>query len=153
MTQLEIKSDRAAQTARIRAALSLSALVRPVGSIDIEKSRAKKNLQDRHRADIEEKSRAILLDEPPVVTLQPARTIQDYWDRCQTEGFGFPDLIGYEPHLASYVGATASLRFIQLFGVAERPAVFVQGKDRILAITKEGEMLVPPSTWTIWRRH
>ena len=152
MVQLEIKESSAAYFQRTGQAVALCTKFMPVGSFDITSSSNPESFVIRSKLKIEERGQALLKAEPAVITLAPAFTIKDYYDRCQPDGFEFPDLFGYFPFIASYVGATDSLRFIPVLGVESR--LHKGGGNvtqRIMTITSEGSVMLPFTTRIVWK--
>ena len=130
-------------------ALQECARIAPVGSVRLQP--AAPHLAGKRKQKHEEGGRQRLDLEVGVKAARPHKTIGDYWQRAQPDGFGFQDLIGYSPFLVQYLGDW-QIKFIAIKAVEAALHSFGSIGERIMVITEDGHILVPPTTRIHWRR-
>lgn len=132
-----------------RDAIALTAKCRPVGSQDVVLLAKDSHLAAKHRLRAElrgqELAAMMLLPEHHYMTLG------GYLTWCDNDDWT-TDYKAMKPSLAVYQGVTDDLRFIGLTGVQRKQyKVGTSATLRLMAVTSEGDMLLPPSTMVIWQ--
>lgn len=132
--------------------MALAARIRPVGSVNVAVMSKHKGLDER-RILAEQASGQALIEASGHQHIQlgeyhhhihHARDIADMEMVYKLEQ-------QFLPHIAQYVGATESLRFIPVTDVqAERMKIGGTAADRIMVTTTLGEMLLPDATRVVW---